>query len=209
MKSLTSLKNRRTNPQPPPPTSSPSPSQPRVGNSLPPSSSSPNGNHTKSAQGLTLPQVIQLLDVRLINLEKFVNEVKNDPATVLGLTIVPSPEDLPPVSNDTPQQNNYNQKSVSFENDETPNNTDIPDVKQIYEEFDKRYEMLAEEIIHIKNIVLNLQSYTMDVNKLLMEERLQLLKEIVSENQPINDEMISWETNPNVPDGDVNVCEEY
>ena len=44
-------------------------------------------------------------------------------------------------------------------------------IKEIVEEFDKRYELLAEEIVNLKNIVLNLQSYTMEVNKTLYDER--------------------------------------
>jgi septal ring factor EnvC (AmiA/AmiB activator) len=43
-------------------------------------------------------------------------------------------------------------------------------LEDIIEEFDKRYEMLAEEIINIKNTVMQLQTYTMDVNKQLYEK---------------------------------------
>ena len=43
--------------------------------------------------------------------------------------------------------------------------------------------MLAEEIINLKNIVLNLQSYTMEVNKTLMEERVRILSDVVVENE--------------------------
>jgi hypothetical protein len=39
-------------------------------------------------------------------------------------------------------------------------------------EFDHRYAILAEEIANLKNITLNLQNYTMEVNKVLMEEHL-------------------------------------
>ena len=70
--------------------------------------------------GLTLPQVIALIDSRLINLEKVV-----------------------------------------------PN-------KDLIEESNVRYEILAEEISNLKEIVLSLQSYTMGVNKILMEERLNI-----------------------------------
>lgn len=42
------------------------------------------------------------------------------------------------------------------------------------EEFETRFEILAEEISNLKQIVLSLQSYTMDVNKMLMEERKKL-----------------------------------
>ena len=40
------------------------------------------------------------------------------------------------------------------------------------DEFNARFELLADEIANMKNIVLSLQSYTMDVNKMLLEERV-------------------------------------
>jgi hypothetical protein len=51
-------------------------------------------------------------------------------------------------------------------------------IQQIATEFDKRYELLAEEIVNLKNIVLSLQSYTMEVNKTLMEERVRIFSDI-------------------------------
>ena len=100
-------------------------------------------------RGLTLPQVIQIVDRRLIILEKFMNDSKSNS----GMS---SPINM-----------------QSDEGIETPAN-----LKEIIEEFDKRYEMLAEEIVNIKNIVLSLQSYTMDVNKMLLEERNRIFSEI-------------------------------
>ena len=47
-------------------------------------------------------------------------------------------------------------------------------IKEHIMEFDHRYEMLANEIVNLKQIVLQLQSYTLDVNKTLLEERAQI-----------------------------------
>lgn len=103
----------------------------------------PNNN---MQAGLTLPQVIQLVDRRLIVLEKFMND------------------------------NNSNvQSSMKSQTDEV-NEDEIAvplQFKEIVEEFNTRYELLAEEIVNLKNIVLNLQSYTMEVNKTLYDERIQ------------------------------------
>lgn len=111
------------------------------------SPSNQNGQPAPSAQGgLTLPQVIQVVDRRLIVLETFMNETRNGNNVVLN-TFHESEED--------------GDGSV-----EIPSN-----LAEIIDEFDKRYELLAEEIVNIKNIVLSLQSYTMDVNKMLLEER--------------------------------------
>jgi hypothetical protein len=51
-------------------------------------------------------------------------------------------------------------------------------MEEMVEEFDKRYNMLAEEIINIKNIVLSLQSYTMEVNKTLLDERVRIFSDL-------------------------------
>ena len=95
--------------------------------------------------GLTLPQVIQLVDKRLITLENFMNQSKSAPVQ----------------SSNTSKQSNV------------PSNMD-----EIVDEFDKRYNMLAEEIVNIKNIVLSLQSYTMEVNKSLLDERVRILSDL-------------------------------
>jgi len=112
------------------------------------SPSNQNGQSVPSVQGgLTLPQVIQVVDRRLIVLETFMNETRNG--------------------------NNKNViDALNEPEQENDGSTELPaNLAEIIEEFDKRYELLAEEIVNIKNIVLSLQSYTMDVNKMLLEER--------------------------------------
>jgi hypothetical protein len=111
------------------------------------------GNPNMSG-GLTLPQVIQLVDRRLIVLEKFMADSR---ATVQA-------------SGEQPQT--YSEEG-QLEEQVIPDN-----ISEVLSEFDKRYEMLAEEIINIKNIVLSLQTYTMDVNKMLLEERVRILSDI-------------------------------
>jgi hypothetical protein len=88
--------------------------------------------------GLTLPQVISLVDKRLLALETTVKGIKES-----------SPAD---------------------ETAQIPSN-----ITEVLDEFNGRFDQLAEEMAELKNIVLSLQSYTMDVNKMLLEERVQLL----------------------------------
>lgn len=90
--------------------------------------------------GLTLPQVITVIDNRLITLETFMKESKQ------------------PVS------------SVSFEDSGLTND--------FMNEMQSRYEILAQEIGELKDIVLKLQTYTMDVNKALLEERIHILSDL-------------------------------
>jgi len=103
--------------------------------------------------GLTLPQVISLVDARLLTLESFMKEQ---------------------TANVKPQSN------IS---------TDVikQEVEMVVEEFNNRYELLATEIQSIKDIVLNLQSYTMNVNKTLMEERVRVLSDLGQSNIVIDE----------------------
>ena len=95
-----------------------------------------------SPAGLTLPQVIAVVDARLIALETFVKETKN-----------------------TPSQPKTAQSQVQI-SDET------------IDDLNDKFEILANEIADLKDIVLKLQSYTMEVNKTLMEERISILSDV-------------------------------
>ena len=119
-----------------------------------PTPSTPTPSQQSQQAGFTLPQVITLIDKRLITLEQFMKS-QEESATLHGK-----------ISNELKPQN----VSVSKE---LPSN-----INEIVEEFNSRYVILAEEIDNLKNIVLNLQSYTMEVNKTLMEERVRVLSEV-------------------------------
>ena len=82
--------------------------------------------------GLTLPQVISLIDKRLINLETVTKNI-----------------------------------TTTQTNDSDNNETVLPEM--FMEELQSRFDIMADEIANLKNIVLKLQTYTMDVNKILLE----------------------------------------
>lgn len=111
---------------------------------------SPQSGQNMASPGMTLPQVIALIDKRLVNLETFVADNKK-----IAISSVQS----------------NTAAIVSQINNITPNTDD----------FNQRFDLLADEIANMKNIVLSLQSYTMDVNKILMEERVRILSEVSSE----------------------------
>jgi hypothetical protein len=116
--------------------------------------------------GLTLPQVIALVDQRLVVVETFMKNMQSS--------------ETPGV---LPQSNDLS----------------IPDsnTNSILEEINSRYDLLAEEVINMKNIVLNLQSYTMEVNKTLMEERIRILSDVMEpiENSSLGEGNIAVENN--------------
>jgi hypothetical protein len=101
--------------------------------------------------GLTLPQVIALVDKRLTTLETFMrDQTQNTTNTITRSS---------PVESES--------------------------INQLADEFNTKFEMLAGEVEALKDIVLKLQSYTMEVNKTLYEERIQMLSSDVSDAKEI------------------------
>ena len=88
------------------------------------------------AGGMTLPQVISLIDKRLTNLEMMTKTLSD-------------------------KQDAYDAEAPLSSAGEamTP-----PDIQE-------RFEVMADEIANLKNIVMSLQAYTMDVNRMLLEGR--------------------------------------
>jgi hypothetical protein len=92
------------------------------------------------APGLTLPQVIALVDKRLNNLEVFAQ----------------------------------NQTNGSSSESESLNTNQL---KSVFDEYNTRFDIIAEELASLKDTILKLQTYTMEVNKTLMEDRIRILSE--------------------------------
>ena len=130
-------RKRRTTPDP----------APSVVNRSPQFGNQPTGASAAPPAGLTLQQVIALIDTRLIKLETFAKESAQSP----------------------PSTSAVRNKDLEI------TNTDV-----MLQEFDKRFEILAEEINNLKDMLLKLQSYTMDVNKTLMEERVRVFSDLGS-----------------------------
>lgn len=96
------------------------------------------------AAGLTLPQVISLVDKRLTTLEIFMKESQAaDPQQA---------ENTAAASEDA--------------------------VNALADEINAKFVMLAGEVENLKDIVLKLQAYTMEVNKTLYEERIHVLSDM-------------------------------
>ena len=56
----------------------------------------------------------------------------------------------------------------------------------ILEEFNSRFEILANELSDIKDSIIKLQSFTMEVNKTLYDERIQILSDVGSQSVVTN-----------------------
>jgi len=101
----------------------------------------PQPTQANNQNGLTLPQVIALVDTRLTKLEKFMKETQET-----GIPVQPQ---------------------VRF---------DIPVEQRPQGEGDNLSNVLQE----MKDTLMKLQTYTMDVNKLLLEERVNVLSDLGS-----------------------------
>ena len=111
----------------------------------PPTNASSTPTQNINSTGLTLPQVIAVIDRRLINLETFMKESKD--------------------TDNTP--------SDSADGSTTPSNSIVMDVGEFnnfVDEINQRFQVLAEEVNGLKDALLKLQGYTMDVNKVLLSE---------------------------------------
>jgi hypothetical protein len=53
-------------------------------------------------------------------------------------------------------------------------------LNQIVDEFGARFDILARELADLKDVIIKLQSFTMDVNKMLINERIQVFSELNS-----------------------------
>ena len=67
-------------------------------------------------------------------------------------------------------------------------------LEKIIDEFNGRFEIFAEEIANMKDVIMKLQSYTMDVNKTLLEERFHVLSDLgISQNGTAQKQGVSTE----------------
>ena len=96
------------------------------------------------ASGFTLPQVIALIDKRLVTIERQVVDLKDT---------------LPPGDAAMYQHEQFAQDKVS-----------IDDFQIVLKEFNDKFEMLADEFANYKNSIMTLQSFTMEVNQKLSKQ---------------------------------------
>uniref|UniRef100_A0A6C0AT41 Uncharacterized protein n=1 Tax=viral metagenome TaxID=1070528 RepID=A0A6C0AT41_9ZZZZ len=109
---------------------------------------------SSNAAGLTLPQVIAVIDKRLTNLETFMKETKTTGTALDG----------PRVTFQTDSSSSSSVPSTAF--------------NDMVSEFNNRFEILAIELATLKDTIIKLQTYTMDVNKILMEERVHVFSDL-------------------------------
>jgi archaellum component FlaF (FlaF/FlaG flagellin family) len=68
------------------------------------------------------------------------------------------------------------QVETIMQNNGTDNNTS--DLSLIVDEFNNRFELIVTEMNSLKDIIMQLQTYTMSVNKTLYDERINILSDL-------------------------------
>lgn len=114
--------------------------------------------------GLTMQQVISVIDNRLLKLEKFMKDTIESPA----------PEKTVKFTQDVQVQNGQSGESGQEET--------VVDLNEVLDDFNNRFMLLAEEMALLKDTLLKLQTYTMDVNKMLLNERVNVLSDLGNES---------------------------
>jgi hypothetical protein len=69
-------------------------------------------------------------------------------------------------------------ESIIKSNNNNDNTNDSSDLPLVVDEFNNRFELIVTEINSLKDIVMKLQSYTMEVNKMLVDERIHILSDL-------------------------------
>lgn len=114
--------------------------------------------------GLTMQQVISVIDNRLLKLEKFMKDTIESPV----------PEKSVKFAQDVQVQNGQSGESGQEET--------VVDLNEVLDDFNNRFMLLAEEMALLKDTLLKLQTYTMDVNKMLLNERVNVLSDLGNES---------------------------
>lgn len=154
----------------------------QIGTSGSSTTPSTNNSNTPAKQnGMTLQEVISHFNTKIQTLEGNLSKVY--PSATNN-------DSTAPTSNDTPNSQELN---------------------VIFSEFNDRFELFAQEIALMKEQLLKLQTYTMDVNKVLYEERIRVLssdegKNIISsqELESITDDVGAQSITDNTSENNVN-----
>lgn len=78
---------------------------------------------------------------------------------------------------------NFDKRISKLETDiksspQMPSSLEPNDLHNLLNEYNERFEMIANEITNMKDTLIRLQTYTMDVNKMLLNERVRVLSDM-------------------------------
>lgn len=105
---------------------------------------------------------------------------------------MPNPQTINNASQQNPQKltltqyiTNLDQRIKNIEDNVGKNESTTFDSKLI-EEYNTRFDILANEIGELKDVILKLQSFTMEVNKSLYDDRIQIMTDVPAMSNDTN-----------------------
>lgn len=148
-------------------------------------------NTAMPGKGLTLPQVISIVDKRLIKLEEFMKQYSESENVVMDESKI---------------SNNFNvvvdefnerysilaeeiesmKEVLNSTNNNVYDNTQNTNVNTILQELNTKYANLEHDIYSMKDMLLKLQSFTMEVNKTLVDERIRIFSDFENINTTLD-----------------------
>ena len=153
------------------------PAPPPQQSQVPQQSQAPQQTSVNQRARMSLPQLINSMEARIKALEE------NKPVE------------------DNKSQTANQEISFNVTNPETGETKNMT-MSDYMTDMDKKFFMLAEELTNMKDVVLKLQTFTMEVNKNLYEERIKILSEM-PENVTITDDTLHEELNNNNNDKNI------
>lgn len=175
MSSAALARKRRANGVPP--GSSAMPQQP------PSQQQQPGQPQPGQQRGMTMPQVIHLIDTRLKMLEDFKKE-QDTLNTTTQTTLEKLPEEMNILKTNTANMLIHAKQAPTSSTDVT-NGIGLEEYTQFTQEYETRFNTMVTEINDLKDMLIKLQGFTMDVNKKLLEEHLARAKELREAEQAI------------------------
>jgi len=129
-------------------------------------------------------------------------------ATPQNNTPTPQPS-VPTSQNRTPtsQNNKSSQLTINqaivlitnrltaLENQTTNTSVQDDNLPMIVEEFNNRFELIVNELNNIKDTVMKLQTYTMEVNKMLVDERIHVLSDLENVDHVTENTLVDTDDN--------------
>ena len=116
---------------------------------------------------------------------------------------VPTSQNRTPTSqNNKSSQLTINQAIVlitnrltALENQTTNTSVQDDNLPMIVEEFNNRFELIVNELNNIKDTVMKLQTYTMEVNNMLVDERIHVLSDLENVDHVTENTLVDTDDN--------------
>jgi hypothetical protein len=116
---------------------------------------------------------------------------------------VPTSQNRTPTSqNNKSSQLTINQAIVlitnrltALENQTTNTSVQDDNLPMIVDEFNNRFELIVNELNNIKDTVMKLQTYTMEVNKMLVDERIHVLSDLENVDHVTENTLVDTDDN--------------